>query len=266
MGGKLEIESKLGEGTKITISLKKENPPNWFVDELHLNENQIIIATDDDKSVLEIYKQRFSSQIQSEEIVFIPFTSGESLRNWILENPEKAQNALFLNDFELLGQKINGLDLAEEFNLKERCILVTSRFDELEIRDRCHKLGVRLIPKGMVSFIPISLNKHKLKLDAVILDDDPIQKLMWEFSAKEKKKNILFFSNPNELLKSIDTIYKNTNIYIDSNLDFGIKGEDIGLELKKMGFTNLFLATGYEKENFSHLDYFIDIVGKEPQL
>jgi hypothetical protein len=40
-----------------------------------------------------------------------------------------------------------------------QAILVTSRYEETRIRERCEKLGVRLIPKPMAGFVPIEIQR-----------------------------------------------------------------------------------------------------------
>ena len=43
-------------------------------------------------------------------------------------------------DYELIGQRQTGLDLVEELSLGPQSILVTSRFEEHGISERCNKL------------------------------------------------------------------------------------------------------------------------------
>lgn len=66
-------------------------------------------------------------------------------------------DSIFLIDYELIGQRFTGLDLIEENKLGDRAILVTSRYEEPQIRKRCEKLGIRLIPKSMTGWVPIEV-------------------------------------------------------------------------------------------------------------
>jgi hypothetical protein len=52
-------------------------------------------------------------------------------------------------------------------------------------------------------------------------------------------------------------------IYIDSDLGGGIKGEDIARQLKDLGFADITLETGHPPENFKHLPW-LKVAGKEP--
>ncbi len=158
-GGKFEIQSSLGVGTKVIMTLEKDPAPEWFVHKLMIFPGQYIVATDDDQSVLEIYKQRFAPFLRKEEVHLITCSSGNCVKEWIRNYPEESQKAIFLFDYELLGQLENGLDLIESLDLKSRSILVSSRYEEIAIRERCSKLSIRMIPKGMTSLVPIEIEK-----------------------------------------------------------------------------------------------------------
>ena len=100
-------------------------------------------------------------------------------------------NSLFLIDYELLNQNVSGLQIIEEMSIAENSILVTSRYDETPIRELCNKLGIRLIPKGLVGFIPIEIEKPKEIFDLILIDDDvEIIHKIWQMCAIDKgKKN-----------------------------------------------------------------------------
>ena len=60
-------------------------------------------------------------------------------------------------DYEIAGASETGLDLIEQLGIQSQSILVTSRYEEPSIRDRCQRLGVSLIPKSMSGFVPIEI-------------------------------------------------------------------------------------------------------------
>lgn len=107
------------------------------------------------------------------------------------------------------------------------------------------------------------LKNHKI--DFVHLDDDDLLRICWSHSAKKAGKQIKSFSNPNELKMSLSTIEKETPFYIDSCLGDGvIEGQDFAKELFEMGYENLYLSTGYEKEKFAEMPWIKDVIGKTP--
>lgn len=160
LSGKFYIESTLGIGTRITIKLIACAPPSWFVESLLINENTTIVSIDDDMSVHNIWKEKFNNiQFEHYKPKHKIFTSTADFKSWtkahLDDNPLFKSNCLFLVDFEFLNQHYTGLDLIEDAEIAKHSILVTSRYEEYQIRERCEKLGVRLIPKGMSSLVPI---------------------------------------------------------------------------------------------------------------
>src|SRR5690606_34238283 len=58
-GGKLDIDSAVGEGTRITVSIQQAVAPNWFVEEIEVSENsKKVICVDDDPGFLELYHEK----------------------------------------------------------------------------------------------------------------------------------------------------------------------------------------------------------------
>jgi hypothetical protein len=68
-----------------------------------------------------------------------------------------ARDLLFLVDYELIGAHETGLELIESLEIAPRAILVTSRFEDARIRERCEHLGVRLLPKSIAAHVQIKL-------------------------------------------------------------------------------------------------------------
>lgn len=154
-GAEFEINSQEGMGTEIKMEFPKPETPNWFVSELQIKSSQLIVALDDDQSILGVWKQRIK-ELNNSQIKLITLTSENDFFEWIENNKANIEATLFLMDFELLNQKNTGLDLIEKFKLTN-AILVTSRYEESSIRKRCDLLGVRQIPKGMAPFVPIDI-------------------------------------------------------------------------------------------------------------
>ena len=73
-----------------------------------------------------------------------------------------SEHDLFLVDHEFVNSKETGLDLIEQLDLKKQAILVTSRYEELEIRERIKELGIKIIPKSFAPYIPIFTIENRI--------------------------------------------------------------------------------------------------------
>jgi FixJ family two-component response regulator/anti-sigma regulatory factor (Ser/Thr protein kinase) len=262
-GGVFKIESQEGNGTAITLILNKVKAPDWFVEKLILFQNKVIVVTDDDNSVLEIWRQRLSHLQQEIGLKLITCSSGACLREWIARNKNEADGAMFLMDYELIGQNETGLDLVEELKISKQAILVSSRYEENIVRGRCEKMGVKLIPKAMAALVPIVLEQPKLKYDAILVDDDPLIEMMWQLGSKEKMKSVLCFNDESNFIKAASGIECDVPIYVDVNLANGVSGQDVAKRIHQLGFKNIHLATGYEASAVVRPEFITSVIGKD---
>ena len=167
-------------------------------------------------------------------------------------------------DYELLNSKETGLDLIEQLDLKKQATLVTSRYEESEIRERIRILGIKIIPKSFAPYIPIIMMKEFLQPDLIFIDDDKNLTEAWEIEAASAKKKIVTFNSSENFKKGMNRFDKNIPIYIDSDLKEKNPGEIFAKFLYEQGFRNLYLATGYEKDRFGDMPWIKEIVSKEP--
>jgi len=231
----------------------------------------------------QIWKERLQSlNFENFGIKLLSFTSGSEFKNFLQaqdndnDNQQNLQSiktmqTIFLIDYELLNQNKTGLDLIEELNLggnngssTNQAILVTSRYEEDHIRSRCAKLKVKLIPKGMAGFVPIEIEKPKIKYDAILIDDDDLIHLTWQMLAKEKNKNIKLFKTEAEFLTAAAEIDPDTSIYVDVHLANSVNGVEVARRLHELGFFSLHLATGYTE--IEKPDFIKTLAGKDPPI
>jgi len=123
-------------------------------------------------------------------------------------------------------------------------------------------MGTKLLPKGLAGFVPISIEVNEQKVESILLDDDDLVRMTWEMSFEKHNKSLRTFSNSADFLNKINTISKQTPIYIDSELGEDIHGEDIAISLHDDGFENLYMASGHDPEHFKHLWFLKGVVGK----
>src|SRR5690606_4372958 len=131
-------------------------------------------------------------------------------------------------------------------SLQESSILVTSHFTDKKVQFDCIRMGVKMIPKESV--VSLHIKKYvaeQLKpSEIVLIDDDEFTHMNWKRSAKQNEIKYNGFYSVKEFLSNSEKFNFNTPIYIDSDLGEGLKGEVLSEEIHKLGFTELYLATG----------------------
>lgn len=265
-GGTFEIKTKLGFGTDIIIKLLAGKAPDWFASEIIITPGMEVVSLDDDLSIHGIWKGRFQSlHLENYSVQHFSFTSGPEFENWISIDSKTNRNVkrLYLIDYELLQQKNNGVDIVESLDIASSSILVTSRYEEPTIKTRCKEIGLKILPKGLAGFIPITIKEPVIKYDAVLIDDDSLILSAWNISAYENEKKIISFTTFADFLKKMHTIDTRTPIFIDSNLGDGIKGEIVSKKAYELGFKTIFLCTGYNPDDFQPMSWITKIIGKE---
>jgi|GEM_PF-5298568 len=85
----------------------------------------------------------------------------------------------------------------------------------------------------------------------VLIDDDRIVRIGWEAQAKKKGIKLSTFKTVADFISASSLIPAEAIIYVDSNLGGGIKGEIESEKIFKMGYKDIFLATGYSNSDLN---------------
>jgi signal transduction histidine kinase len=255
--GRYTVESKVNEGTKFSIHLSINTPPLWFLESIKITEDTKLFVVDDDDTIHKVWDNRFLTH----QNIF-HFYSPQELISFFTDT--KIRNFLCLIDYEFVNSVDTGLDLISKLELFDRAVLVTSHYVEKTVLEQAIEMGVKIIPKNFAPYIPIEI-MGKDSVDLILIDDDKMITDAWSFKAKHLGKSIATFNDTAIFMKEIDRYNKDIPLYIDSHL-YMQKGEDFAKELyDKYGFTNIYIATGYSKDEFPEGMYWIrSIVGKEP--
>ena len=151
-------DSIIKTGTTITIELPKAETPTWFAESIQLKPGQEIVTVDDDISIHQIWKGRLESLKANEQNIKITsFTSAKEFREYFNKNLNSNSPCIFLIDYEFLNQNDNGLKIITDFGIQDKAILVTSRFDEPNIRSECEDQKIKILPKQLAGQIGISI-------------------------------------------------------------------------------------------------------------
>jgi signal transduction histidine kinase/FixJ family two-component response regulator len=256
-GGAIKYQSSEEDGTLVAITLPKSELPKWFITELLIKPNSKIAIIDDDSSIHQVWKGRFASSEITDQIATINFFSPEEA---IAKKDLLKDIDLFLIDYEFINSKMNGLDLIQILAIEAKAILVTSRFDESHIQNPAQKLK-GMIPKSSAIYIPISSSKAETSSNKVILiDDDELMRLTWEVSIMQSEFEA--FASADEFYSVASNISKNAHIFIDVHIG-DVNGPDVADQIHKMGFSHLYLTTGYDKENISVPFYIKEVYSKK---
>ncbi|MGK5087174.1 ATP-binding protein [Bdellovibrionota bacterium FG-2] len=275
-GGSLVITSQVGEGTTVVITLPRTSPPEWFVAELKLQPNSTVVVLDDDDSIHRIWQGRADSEKMLEQgITLIHLSTPSDICRWHAESVKNGLKLVqYLCDYELLGFDETGLDLIEKLGIASQSILVTSRYEEPTIRERCNNLRVPLIPKGNAAIVPITVTAaapapETKAPDAILIDDDDLVHLTWKAAAKRKGLTLLGFKSVDEFLRAAELLSRSTPVYIDSYLGNDstgkpVQGEEASRDISAMGFKEIYLATGLAPTNPERYTWLTGIRDKDP--
>ncbi len=262
-GGKLQIESKLGQGTTMRLLIPLAEAHAWFAGQIDLTGKTKLVSLDDDVSIHNIWSGRLQS-LGLVKVEHVKIQSGDVFESFVKNHSTTLEGIQFLIDFELLNQSRTGLDLVEQLGIEKHAILVTSRYEEKSIQGRAQALGLKILPKSLAGFVPIVQEAPREEFDAVVIDDDDLILMTWKMSAEMNQKKLLVFKDPNDFFARQKTLNLSSPIYVDVNLANGVLGTDVAQQIGKAGFKNIFLATGYEAASITKSPFIKNIIGKDP--
>ena len=159
-GGKLTITSVENEGTTVSIALPKKAPPSWYTDKIKLSDGMQVVVLDDDPIIHRLWDDRMKD-IPTHAKNIVHCSTAEEFVLWYTKKRNRSQPLLLLCDYELRGEKWNGLEVIAELSLAKDSILVTGHFEREEVREACSRMGVKLIDKVSIRVIPIVTGNEK---------------------------------------------------------------------------------------------------------
>ena len=295
VGGTISFESVVGKGTTFTITLPKSEAPATFIGSIDAYKYDRIIVLDDDPAFHEVWNKRLEGLESKVEHIH---SVEEMLSKYQALHPK----ILLLSDFELMDKHLDGIDTILKLNHSDHSVLVTARNEEKAIQDRCLSAGIKLLPKSLVNYARVNkdLSESSKHIDAsklgdagmvvgsagekygiyiqggqagsgdlqspiILIDDDRLVHLNWASHCKKNGLPFQGFKAISEFLAASSSLDKASRIYIDSNLGDGIKGEIESEKIFILGFLNLYLATGYEKDSIQKPAWIKEIYSKSPE-
>ncbi len=247
--GELHIDSKLGEGTTITITFPRVTAPHWIAEEIVLNPNDTVIILDDDSSIHGAWRARFEKlQGENSELKLKHFQLGnEALKFIETLTPAEKKNVFLLSDYELLKQELNGLEVIAQSKI-QHSILVTSHYVDLEVQRGAARIGIKILPKQLASETIIKMNDADFvetdKVYAVIVDDNEAFVRALQFGGFGDENTEAYY-NPEHFLNNVAKYPKDTRIFLDNNYNCSkLTGLIIAKKLHELGYTRLYILSG----------------------
>lgn len=151
-----EIDSEVGIGTKVTLYFPRAKKPDWIVEKIYLNKDDKVVILDDDDSVYKAW-----------EVIFNNNQSSLCLQHFIfsydaidfINNYHEKNKILFLADFELLKQELNGMQVIKHTNV-QRSILVTSYYADQDLLNIALANEIKILPKQLIGQVEIIMDDN----------------------------------------------------------------------------------------------------------
>ncbi|MGK0367848.1 MAG: signal transduction histidine kinase [Thermoproteota archaeon] len=246
MNGSVEFKSELGIGTEVKITLQSEVSADWFVgDKLTISEANVI-CIDDDSSFLQLYDKKLGTLFP--ELTLSPYT-------------KTVEEHFYFVDYDLSSNQ-TGLDFIIEKKLQSKSILVTSMYVDQEVKRKAIENSVKICPKRYFDDLIIEVSSSKPQR-VVLIDDDSLIHLFWKISAEKENLIVDTYFDVESFLEKSSLYESNTNIYVDSNLSNNSKGEVESEKISKLGFSNIYLSTGYSKDDIEKPSWIHSVIGKD---
>jgi signal transduction histidine kinase len=99
--------------------------------------------------------------------------------------------------------------------------------------------------------------------DFIFIDDSTYLTDAWQAQASLNSQKLLVFNSVEDVEHYIHLFSHETPLYIDSDLNGAIKGEDLAKTLYEKGFVTIYLCTGRDESDFPEMPWIKKIVGKE---
>jgi FixJ family two-component response regulator len=262
MGGSLTFSSELGKGTIFTLKLPNSEPPLTFLSSIDLNEYDRVIVLDDDLSFHEVWSQILHIHVDLIEHFY-------SVQDILGKYHVLDSRTILLSDFELMDKDMDGIDTILKLNHSSHSVLVTARSEEISIQERCLRKGIKLLPKSLVSFLPIVEKENTQKVNQnikptiILIDDDKLVRINWSNFCHKNNFEFQSFHSIDSFMIHASSVAKDSVIYIDSHLE-GSKGEVESKKIFDFGFKNLYLCTGYQPDDIEIPFWIMGIFSKSP--
>lgn len=98
----------------------------------------------------------------------------------------------------------------------------------------------------------------------ILIDDDRLIHISWKLRARKVNLEIHCYFSVDDFFQNSAELAKDAQIFIDSDLGKGQKGEILSKEIYDKGFTDISLCTGYTDLGISEFSWIKRKITKSP--
>ena len=158
LGGSIDLTSRPGAGTSVTMTFPSAAPPPWFQPAIRLRPGDCVVSVDDDRPIHQLWRVRLQQHCAQGRVELRSFTDSEAFSQWWEGLPQaRRASVLVLADYEMQSRALNGVALIDRLQLQKKSILVTSHCNSAALQQTCVAQRIRMIPKSMASSIPLQV-------------------------------------------------------------------------------------------------------------
>ncbi len=159
MKGEISIQSKLGNGTVVTINIPLVQATQIALPHLNLEPGQTLVIVEDDKLVQQAWHLRLGKLKAKINLVMI--SSAEEFESWVDVNGINScgQTRQYIFDYDLKSNNQNGLSLIQKYGLQLESMLITGMAGNSSVKDGAKQSSVKLYSKDILAEMPITLRE-----------------------------------------------------------------------------------------------------------
>ena len=228
--GQFGVQSTVGVGTELQISLPIARRPNVYCDPAKLDCNRLVVVTTDSSfaDAVTAKMPKLKVKIYS-TIVKAAVAVSDGLADKILVDADVVR----LDD---------AVEIASSLRQADRLILAFRDVVDHRIQKIAVDESIQIFPKEWLLPSNPRMEPAEGKIDLVLIDDDPLVHMTWRLRSKALNKKILTFSSLSSF-ENAEVDYM-TPIYVDLHLGTPYLGISVADTLHGKGFRKIHFATG----------------------
>mgnify|MGYP003642693595 CR=1 FL=1 len=156
-GGEFSISSEIECGTCVSFLLPRVDHPEWYIPAIQIVPSHEIVVVSGDELIHQLWASRLESfQVCNSIHVNVTYVySLFELSEWVRVNDTLKRHALYLCDYEFNGLDSDTINTINKLQISKASILVSGEYFEDKVISECVRSGIRILPKSVMSDIPI---------------------------------------------------------------------------------------------------------------